>query len=58
MEASMSTIFKTVIWNSLSLLNKYILHKNKSFFKFDVKSELCQPKHIKIDVLKNLIYTL
>jgi NADH:ubiquinone oxidoreductase subunit D len=36
MEASMSIILKTVIWNSLPLRNKYILHRNKFFFDFAV----------------------
>jgi len=40
------------------LRNKYIRHKNKGFLDFDVDSKLYQPKHIKTDVLKNLIRTL
>jgi hypothetical protein len=40
------------------LPNKYVPHKNKGFLDFDVVSEFYQPKHIKIDVLKNLICTL
>jgi hypothetical protein len=35
-----------------------ILHKNEGFLAFDVDSELPQPKHIKTDVLKNLICRL
>jgi len=32
-EASMSTTFKTVIWNSLSLRKKYTPHENKRFLR-------------------------
>jgi hypothetical protein len=58
MEASMSATLKTVIWNFLPLCNKYTPHKNKGFLDFDVDSELYQAKHIKTDVIKNLICTL